>query len=80
MEDIEMDLIIPFSMSLKESFQQIKTIFMIKDASINLTVSDFEHFFQFIVSFSLFRNKCCFGSIVDLNRKSQQVKKRSAYL
>lgn len=49
LENVQMQLIIPYSMSLRESLQQMKFIFRISSASINIVVADFEHFFQLVV-------------------------------
>jgi hypothetical protein len=57
LEDVEMQVIIPYSMSLKESLEQIKLIFKIRDANVNLIVSDFDHFFELVVRHRLFRGK-----------------------
>lgn len=57
LENVEMNLIIPYSMSLKESLEQMKFIFRIKSASINIVVADFEHFFQLVVNMNALSEK-----------------------
>lgn len=74
-----MNLIIPYSMSLKESLEQMKFIFRIASASINIVVADFEHFFQLVVNMGILRGKSSSTSTVKPSPTNKPaVRKRSA--